>query len=299
MSSPPHHPSTIHRYQDLGRRLLDLLVRTWQGRHLSGIASAAIRRFDPGRRYRSRSVDETTLISQALAFDARPGCMLEVGCLDGAFAFHLADHGWEVHAFEPDPRHRAAIRQEAASHRPITLVQHAVSDAVSTDQVFFTSTLSPGISSLAPFHASHRPHCRVDTTTLAIYCATNGIRAIDFLKIDAEGYDFMVLRGLDFSRIRPRVILCEFEDRKTAALGWRYRDLLGLLDQHGYHSIVSEWWPIQQYGRPHHWRRFILPQRHDPDSANWGNLMTFANAQDYHQMLTAITHRQSSPHPSR
>jgi hypothetical protein len=45
--------------------------------------------------------------------------------------------------------------------------------------------------------------------TLAALIAEAGLQTIDFLKIDVEGAEADVLAGMDFERIRPRVILAE------------------------------------------------------------------------------------------
>ena len=50
----------------------------------------------------------------------------------------------------------------------------------------------------------------VPVTTLAQICAEHiGDRTIDFLKVDAEGFEHDVLLGADFQRWRPRVLLVE------------------------------------------------------------------------------------------
>jgi FkbM family methyltransferase len=50
----------------------------------------------------------------------------------------------------------------------------------------------------------------IPVTTLADICAEHvGDQAIDFLKIDAEGHELAVLRGHDFERFPPRVLLAE------------------------------------------------------------------------------------------
>jgi hypothetical protein len=68
----------------------------------------------------------------------------------------------------------------------------------------------------------------VPCVSLAEYVRTRGIDRLDFLKIDAEGYDFAVLRGFDFERLAPRLIMVEFgtqypgtdEAATNAAIEW-------------------------------------------------------------------------------
>jgi len=130
--------------------------------------------------------------------------------------------------------------------------------------------------------------------TLADAMAEHGIPDIDFLKIDSEGFDLIVLRGLAWSDCRPRVIQCEFEDSKTRRLGYGYHDLASFLVAQGYHVLVSEWYPIQSYGSRHRWHSFgPFPRTlNHPDA--WGNLIAAREADDFtaiRQAFSARLHR--------
>ena len=50
---------------------------------------------------------------------------------------------------------------------------------------------------------------RVPMKTLASICAAHDVGAIDFLKVDVEGAEGDVLAGGDWTRWRPRVVVCE------------------------------------------------------------------------------------------
>ncbi|WP_176456637.1 FkbM family methyltransferase [Bordetella genomosp. 4] len=49
----------------------------------------------------------------------------------------------------------------------------------------------------------------VDVRTLADICAEHGPADIHFLKIDVEGFEYEVLRGMDFTRFRPWIVVAE------------------------------------------------------------------------------------------
>ncbi len=49
----------------------------------------------------------------------------------------------------------------------------------------------------------------VQVTTLAEICAKHAPDAIDFLKIDVEGFEESVIRGMDFVKFRPVVLIVE------------------------------------------------------------------------------------------
>jgi FkbM family methyltransferase len=50
---------------------------------------------------------------------------------------------------------------------------------------------------------------RKPVRTLAELCAEAGLTSIDFLKIDVEGAEADVIAGMDFARLRPRVVVVE------------------------------------------------------------------------------------------
>lgn len=49
----------------------------------------------------------------------------------------------------------------------------------------------------------------VDVKKLSTLCAEHSVKEIDFLKIDVEGAEEQVLRGMSFSKIQPRLIIIE------------------------------------------------------------------------------------------
>jgi FkbM family methyltransferase len=56
------------------------------------------------------------------------------------------------------------------------------------------------------FFLTHRTVERVECITLAMVLEKHRIRELDLLQIDAEGYDYEILKTLDFARLRPRFI---------------------------------------------------------------------------------------------
>jgi FkbM family methyltransferase len=56
------------------------------------------------------------------------------------------------------------------------------------------------------FFLAHRVVDQVRCVTLADVLAKHAIEDLDLLQIDAEGYDYQILRTLDFARQRPRYV---------------------------------------------------------------------------------------------
>lgn len=235
--------------------------------------------------------DEAELVWSALRSRGVPQIMVDVGAHEGSSLRPFADDGWRVYAFEPDPDNRRKLEANVAEYGIVEIDSRAVSDEPATGIPFYASKLSSGISGLAAFHESHAQRCTVDATTLADFIRERGIDHIGFLKIDAEGHDFSVLRGHDWQYVRPAVVTCEFEDQRTRKLGYTMRDLIELLESHGYHVAASEWYPITEYGGCHRWRVLHGDASEVGDGGAWGNLIAARDAALFaHVMATARTY---------
>ena len=82
---------------------------------------------------------------------------------------------------------------------------------------FYVSEESTGISGLSAFRDSHVAIGHVETVALRDVA---DIDRVDLLKIDTEGYEKFVLEGFPWERLRPSVVVAEFEDAKTKPLGY-------------------------------------------------------------------------------
>ena len=82
-----------------------------------------------------------------------------------------------------------------------------------------------GISSLSNFHESPKLARLVQVKTLGMMIENLKIQTINLLKIDAEGFDLKVLKGINFSdKLNLDIIICEFEDKKTLRLNYSVLD---------------------------------------------------------------------------
>lgn len=234
-------------------------------------ARALVRKVRDRLRPAGRKVDEARVVFDVLR--GIRGTLVDVGAHHGGSLAPFADAGWRVLAFEPDAVNRATLASRFGAARNVTIDPRGVSDREQRGVAFYRSELSTGISGLSAFHESHAQSGTIDVTTLALACEEHGLTALDFVKVDTEGYDLFVLRGLPWERLRPRAILCEFEDGKTTPLGYTVHDLARFLVERGYRVMVSEWFPIERYGASHTWRRFTPYPCELADPRAWGNLI--------------------------
>lgn len=225
---------------------------------------------------RDTDMDETRIAFNVLQDWPGPRTMIDVGAHHGSSLQPFLRAGWYIHAFEPDPQNREWLARRYGSYPNLHVDDRAVGDAESEAAPFFRSDESSGISSLSAFHASHRPADSVSVTTLAnVISDSEHLRkqGVAFLKIDTEGHDLMVLRGLPWDSVSPAVIVTEFEDAKTHPLGYGYHDIATYLTRRGYSVMVSEWYPVTRYGTKHDWRRCALYPCELADEGGWGNLI--------------------------
>ena len=240
----------------------------------------------PFQRSAHAHIDESALIAALLVGQTKTGVMIDVGAMGGDTLSRFYHAGWRVFAFEPDPTNRKELEIRFGHNPNLTIDGRAVADRIAENMPFYSSPESLGISSLHPFHKNHKETCTVSTTTIADFVREKDLHYIDYLKIDAEGYDLLILKGVPWDIIKPNVILCEFEDSKTRSLGYTMHDMARYLTERGYKVLVSEWHPVIHYGIRHDWHRLVpYPcELNDPNA--WGNLVAFRDQPDLQEIAT-------------
>ena len=151
----------------------------------------------------------------ARALPAANGFYVDVGAADPSVASvtrHFYERGW--HGINIEPRPDAVARLQTDRPRDLNLAV-AAGDADGRALLYVLdadpdqSTLDPATrESLIESGRSGHP-VAVPMRTLDGIFADHGVGVIDFLKIDVEGAEESVLRGLELRRWRPSVIVIE------------------------------------------------------------------------------------------
>lgn len=152
----------------------------------------------------------------------RPGFYIDVGANDpvtDSMTKHFYDLGWRGINVEPAARPFERLLQ--LRERDVNL-NVGLSDKEGTLSFYeFTAGL-PGSSTFSLGQAEwHRDsgaefvEREVRVTTLADVCEEHVAGTIDFLSIDTEGHERLVLEGGDWSRWRPRVVVVEATQPNT------------------------------------------------------------------------------------
>lgn len=162
----------------------------------------------------------------------------------------LAGPDGSVHAFEPDPRAFAQLRDNVAlnqSRAVVRLNNVALGRSTGTVPLFTThNTQLSSLHQIAPDFlphqtSSHEDRCafQASVTTLDAYAGMAGLDHIDIIKLDVEGSEFDVLRGGELV-IRmgpvPPVLYVELNPGACRQAGYSVHEMIAWLDiKVGYH----------------------------------------------------------------
>lgn len=139
------------------------------------------------------------------------GIFVDVGAnhpIKGNQTWLLECKGWSGILIEPNPDLCQLLREQRPRSR---VFEAAVCAPVQEGHAELHLAVDPAKSSLRPEwdHAQTGKTVSVPTRTLNAMLAEGGIGQIDLLSLDVEGMELEALRGLDFHRHRPQLILIE------------------------------------------------------------------------------------------
>jgi FkbM family methyltransferase len=144
--------------------------------------------------------------------------------------------GVVVHAFEPSPHNIQRLRVDFGSEPAVRIVGAALSDRNGEASLYGGRDGSSQASLVARERTSPiAATVTVPLVRLENYLEGLGEYPVDLLKLDVEGSELAVLKGLG-DRLRPDIIdVIQFEYGGTAIdAGTTLRDLYRLLGAHGY-----------------------------------------------------------------
>jgi FkbM family methyltransferase len=175
----------------------------------------------------------------------RPGMTcFDVGGNIGAVATHLAKNvgpTGRVHVFEPVPDLRARLDKNLARNgwgRVVSVHQCALSNATGEARLAVAGldADNQGLASLVAAGTDRLTGTlTVRTVTLDDFVAERRIDRIDFMKIDIQGAELLLLEGgrQTLAELRPELIV-EVSPADMAGIGKNSRDLLRALEGCGY-----------------------------------------------------------------
>ena len=157
---------------------------------------------------------------------------LDIGMNFGFFACLLAQRCSAVYGFEPVPwlAKRAQANGELNGFNNLTITEMALSDRTGKVMLHIPSENDAnwGTSSLTRESGEGAAPIEVPTDTLDNFAGRAGFKRVDFIKLDVEGAEFMVLKGgaQTLAKFKPVIIF----ERNAESAG----PIMDLLSRLGY-----------------------------------------------------------------
>ena len=215
-----------------------------------------LRRFRLERSYRPPAlfrhpqwnVQDLLTLAVAYTLRARPGLtFLQIGAFDGLTNDPILPlvraYGLRGIVVEPQTGAWEALRARYADYPQVLVVNAAVADANGTRDFY---TAAGGSIEQASFYRSHLLKHKVPAdqivsqkvrcVTIASLLEEHRLDGLGLLQVDAEGYDYEIIRTIDFERIKPSIIRFEhahLTDREC-------NECVELLASHGYRFISEK-----------------------------------------------------------
>jgi FkbM family methyltransferase len=191
---------------------------------------------------------EEHLLNRMVATLPKGAIVCDIGAHSGSYATFLASKRPDlvIHAFEPNP----AIFGELAKNSANRFTAHAFALGDAEGEAMLHDPKASGGSECASlvgdavdelYSNEVKLTVPVKVKTLDSVARTNSLLRIDYLKIDAEGYDLMVLKGASSLIAADKLGVVQFEFNKMNVFSRTFmHDFYQLLPRHKLHRIVQD-----------------------------------------------------------
>jgi FkbM family methyltransferase len=157
-----------------------------------------------------------------------------------SFAFYLSS--WRGIVVEPNPSLAALTR----AVRPRDQLFEGLSGASKGEATLYLQREFHGLSTTVAHHAAAAEKevkrdaeaITLPMTTLEALCEQHAPASFEFLKVDVEGAEAEVLRGADFTRFRPKIVVVEAIE--PLSLKPSFADWEPILTRHGYAYVWDD-----------------------------------------------------------
>jgi FkbM family methyltransferase len=209
-------------------------------------------------------------------------CAIDIGANTGEVAGHLLEAGYTVYAFEPEPSTFAKLSQKAASNPRLHPFNFAIGSSESTMALHIAANAGSGEHDVSQFSSlvehpmledcAFSKEIPVTVRTLASLIRDGELpEKVGLLKIDTEGFDLEVIRGMG-ERLHPPIVASEFWDRQHAFGRAGHGDLVALVKEMRGRQYP---WHIVIYHLDRESRISFYCNRTETIAGSWGNVIFF------------------------
>lgn len=183
---------------------------------------------------------ETPVQRALLENVAAGGVVYDIGANIGFFSLLAARRvgpGGGVYAFEPVDRNAAAIGRSAQLNgfATIEVFTKAAGSATGVAELHLARHIGGAVLASVGAPPDRRGSVVVEVVALDDFIRERGLRPPTLVKVDVEGAELDVLRGMEKTlKSHDPVLICELDDATQAGLERKARDLADLLGGMGY-----------------------------------------------------------------
>jgi FkbM family methyltransferase len=217
------------------------------------------------------------------------GTFVDVGANWGYFTLVAADlvgRTGRVISFEPHPELAASLQANVTVNQlgTVTVVPAAVAGADGEMELegFGPGSCNWGVSRLAPVATAGVPRYQVRTCRLPDMLDRLGVDKVDFLKMDIEGAECLVVPTLegDLAARRFATVLLELHPAALAEQGVPAASLLDVFRRHGYRPWIVDHsqgaFRRAAYRLPQSPTEFLHPLAEDAPLGAWPHILLLA-----------------------
>ncbi len=218
--------------------------------------------------YRSFERNESALIASVTREDA---VCIDVGANIGYYSLLLASLAprGQVHSFEPIPRNFYLLNTSVLLNGFDNVVLNCCAVGNKDGHTTFNVSADSAYSSFLDTQRRERDSTiTVPVATLASYCQERGLRRIDFMKVDVEGAEKLVLEGasgcLGDAHLRPKILMVELYEPMLRAYATSIDEIVAYLRNAGYFPFICNHGRVIPFERQHHdrfWNVFFAEDR--------------------------------------
>ncbi len=169
--------------------------------------------------------------------------VIDIGANLGWYSMHIARHHplCKVLAFEPVPRTFSYLNKNIDLNRitNIKTYQKGMSDKPGEMDLFFDPLLSVNASleNVSDSPNIQKVTCQIDT--LDLFCNSNDIYKVDFIKCDVEGAELFSLRGAKQTLTTSQpIVFCEMLRKWSKKFNYHPNDIISYMKELDYICLV-------------------------------------------------------------
>lgn len=164
--------------------------------------------------------------------DKKDLVVLDVGANIGLFTQYVSEYAKQVYSIEPSDIHSRALNKLVTFNqlKNVTTIKKALSNKDGEATFYHNSNVT--MFSLNPIIDNTGVKETVQTITLGTLFKDFNINKVDFMKLDVEGSEGLVINSKDFAELAPKIKTIVFEWHNWS--GFNPDQLVNTLRDYGY-----------------------------------------------------------------